>query len=176
MSSSRWTNQQGRRRWVRALTLLPVAAVVAAMTQVSSPQAASAANVVNETYEFPLAITMNTCSTPVDAVALSGELHIVVTTTSNGGGGYDVRSDSNTEYVTGVGLVTGDAYTSSSEDVNEYTVGGPFPETDTVTDRYELISKGSNGNLYMDATFQETIPADGIPVVTLDNVSSACHG
>jgi hypothetical protein len=164
------------RRLVSSLSLLAAVPLVAAVAQVWSPQLASGANVVNETFQFPLAIDLNTCTTPVDPVALSGTMHIVVTTTSDSSGGYHTTVSSNTQSVTGTGLLSGETYSSSSEYEDEYYDAGPFPQVNTATHEYELISRSGTANLIIKVTFHVTVNANGIPTAGVDNVSSGCQG
>jgi hypothetical protein len=161
---------------MNALLFVLALPLVVAVAVVTSPRAASAANVVNETFQFPLSIQMNTCTSPVEPVALSGDLHIVVTTTSDTSGGYHVTIGSNTQSVTGIGLISGDKYTSSTSIQNEYYDGGPFPQVNTVTNNYELISQGGTANLIMKITFHVTVNANGIPTASVDNIQSGCQG
>jgi hypothetical protein len=176
MRSSRHRSTGSPRPWMTAfVSSLAILAAVAA-TQVTSPHAASAANVVNETFQFPLMISMNTCSTPMEPVALNGDLHIVVTTTSDSSGGYHVTTGSNTESVTGTGLISGLKYSSSTSDQDEYYDGGPFPEVHTMTHNYVLISQGGTANTVMKVTFHVTVDGNGIPTAAVDDVKSGCQG
>jgi hypothetical protein len=176
VSSSGDRRPGSRRRRLNAFLYLLAIPLAVAVTQVTSMGAASAANVVNETFQFPLMIDMNTCSTPVEPVALSGNLHIVVTTTSDSSGGYHVTTGSNTESVTGTGLISGLKYSSSTSDRDEYYDGGPFPQTHTITHNYVLISQGGTANTVMKITFHTTVNANGIPTAAVDNVRSGCQG
>jgi hypothetical protein len=147
-----------------------------AAAQVTSVGTASAAQSTNETYQFPLVIAMNTCTTPPDVVQLNGDMHIVVTTTSDGSGGYHTRTSSNTQSVTGTSLVTGLKYSSSSSAQDNYYDGGPFPEVNTMTHNYVLNSQGGTANVVMKITFHTTVNANGIPTATVDKVQSGCQG
>jgi hypothetical protein len=155
---------------------VPALAVVAAVTQVAGTQTAMGANVVNETFEFPLAIALNTCTMPPEPVALNGNLHIVVTTTSDSGGGYHTTVNSNTQSVTGTGLLSGQAYSSSTTDSDEYNDGGPFPQVNTMTHDFELISHSGTANMVMKITWHVTVNANGVPTAAVDNVRNDCHG
>lgn len=168
--------KEDRWRWARPWSVLAAVPLAAAMAMAWSPQAASGANVVNETYNLPLTVDVNSCTTPPDPVALSGKVHVVITTTANGTGGYNVRSDSNYEGVTGTGLLSGDTYSDSDETVDQYSQGGPFPVTHYVTDRSELISHGGDPNMYMYVTMQDTVAANGVTIPIVRTVTVSCHG
>ena len=176
MSSSGDRPAGSRRRRLNAILYLLAVPLAVVVTQVTSLGAASAANVVNETFQFPLAIQLNTCTTPVEPVATNGDLHIVVTTTSDKRGGYHVKTGSNTESVTGTGLITGLKYTSSTSDEDEWYAGTPFPQTHTMTHNYVLNSQGGTANTVMKITFHVTVNANGIPTAAVDNVQSGCQG
>jgi hypothetical protein len=177
VSSSGTDKPQGsRRRWVNALLFVLAMPLVVTVALVTSPRAASAANVVNETFQFPLSIQLNTCTTPVEPVATSGNLHIVVTTTSDNRGGYHVTVGSNTESVTGTGLISGEKYTSSTTNKDTYYAGAPFPQINTMIHNYELVSQSGTANLIMKITFHVTVDANGIPTAAVDNVQSGCQG
>jgi len=165
-----------RRRLFRVSLWLLATPLVAAVAQVTSVGAASAADVVNETFQFPLVIDMNTCSTPPEPVALSGDMHIVVTSTSDNSGGYHMTTSSNTESVTGTGLISGLKYSSSTSDEDEWHAGTPYPQTHTMTHNYVLNSQGGTANTVMKITFHVTVNANGIPTATVDNVKSGCQG
>ena len=164
------------RRWMTRLAFLLVAPLVAAVAMVTYAGTGSAANVVNETFQFPLSIQLNTCTAPAEPVALNGNLHIVVTTTSDSKGGYHVTVGSNTESVTGTGLLSGKKYTSSTSDQDEYYAGAPFPQVHTMTHNYTLISQSGTANLVMKITFHVTVNANGIPTAAVDNIQSGCRG
>ena len=163
MSSRRHRSPGRRRRRMSGFVCSLAILLAVAATQVASLQAASAANVVNETFSFPLAASVNTCTIPAEPVALNGDLHIVVTTTSDSSGGYHLTIGSNTQSVTGTGLISGLKYSSSTSDQDEYYNGGPFPEVHTFTHNYVLISQGGTANSVMKITFHVTVNATGTP-------------
>lgn len=165
-----------RRRWRSALLFLLAVPLAMAAAQLTVPQTASAGDVVNETFQFPLLIDMNTCSTPPEPVALSGDMHIVVTSTSDSSGGYHMTTSSNTQSVTGTGLISGLKYSSSTSDSDEWHAGTPFPQTHTMTHNYVLNSQGGTANTVMKITFHVTVNANGIPTAYVDNVKSGCQG
>lgn len=165
----------GRRRVATLLVALGVS-LVALTAQLLRPGVALGSNVVNETYEYPLAIELNTCTDPVEPVALHGRLHIVMTSTVDKQGGYHVGVHSNTQSVKGTGLITGQKYTSSSENEDVFHAGTPFPVVQTVTHDFVLISRGGAANTVLKTTFHITVNADGDPTAAVDDVKSGCNG
>jgi hypothetical protein len=165
----------GRRRVATLLVILVVPLAVA-VAQLSRSGVALGANVVNETFQFPLAINLNTCTVPVEPVALHGRLHIVVTSTADKRGGYHIGVHSNTQSVTGVGLITGQTYTSSTQAENQFYAAAPFPVVQTETDNYVLVSRSGTANTILRTTIRVTVNADGVPTVALDGTWSGCSG
>jgi hypothetical protein len=165
-----------RRRRVTAVLVMLVASLAVAVAQLSRPGVALGANVVNETFQFPLAINLNTCTVPVEPVALHGRLHIVVTSTVDKRGGYHVGVHSNTQSVTGVGLITGQTYTSSTQTEHQFYAVAPFPVVEMETDNYVLVSRSGTANTTLRTTVRVTVNADGVPTAALDDTRTGCSG
>jgi hypothetical protein len=165
---------RGRRAAMLLVTLgVPLAVAVA---QVSRPGVALGANVANETYQFPLEISLNTCTVPVEPVALHGRLHIVVTSASDKRDGYHVGIHSNTQSVSGTGLITGQKYTSSTQAQDQFYAADPFPVVTTVTDNFILVSRDGTDNTILKTIVRVTVNADGVPTAAVDDIRSGCNG
>jgi hypothetical protein len=167
--------RRGRRR-IKALLVMLAVPLAVAVAQFARPGIAVGSNVVNETFQFPLTISLSTCTVPVEPVALSGRLHVVVTATPDKRGGYHVGVHSNSQSVSGIGLITGQKYTSSTEDQDDFYAGDPFPVVHAVTSKSVLVSRGSSANTISKTTFHVTVDSDGVATAAVDDVRSGCDG
>jgi hypothetical protein len=110
-----------------------------------------------------------------ETVALSGELHSVVSTVINGDRVHLMEVD-NPQDITGVGLTTGDRYQGAGVtrfDAN-FTVA-LFPIAFTYVDAFHIIGTGPNNNFVVHVTEHVTINGDNTVVVMFDNVSVTCR-
>jgi hypothetical protein len=148
--------------------------LVAVATNLHQPAPAWAANVVNATIRIPARVEPNPC-TQGDLVALSGQLHIVLSITEDGQGGYHV-SETAKEMLAGASLVTGVKYGASKTDTWTWFAGTPFPAVNTHTIDSELVSQAGTDNFVAHTTIHTTINAAGTPTVTVDNVRLECAG
>jgi hypothetical protein len=160
---------------IRAAILVALALpFLAVATDLHRPAPAWAANVVNVTIRIPAQVEPNPC-TPGDIVALSGQLHIVLSITEDGQGGYHV-SETAKEMLAGVSLVTGVKYRASKTETWTWYAGTPFPVVNTHTIDTELISQAGTDNFIAHTTIHTTINAAGVPTVIVDTVRLECAG
>jgi hypothetical protein len=146
--------------------------MVAAQLQAAIP--ASAANVVNVTFDVPSSVQTNPCY-PTDIINLSGAIHVVIATTSDNAGGYHVDNHLNSQ-LSGVSITTGTKYVNSQEQENSWNAKPPFPAVSSQTYNFELISQSSTPNYILHMTLHETVDANGMPTATVDNYHMDCTG
>jgi hypothetical protein len=108
-------------------------------------------------------------------VAVSGVMHIVLTTTADSSGGYHTNV-SNNESFSGTGLVSGLAYQGSYNYQYAFYAGPTFPVVQTTTTDTQIISKGTTQNFIVHMDMHVTVTADGTPGATADNLRINCSG
>lgn len=150
------------------------AAVLGVMISFVLPREALADKVVNVAINVPAQVLTNPCAP--ELVAVSGVLHIVITTTADGSGGYNSTWNDN-ESFSGQGLASGVAYQGSNTHASSFHATAPFPYRTTSVEDTELISKGGSlPNYKLHVHFAFTVTSDGTPAVTADSVDMDCTG
>jgi hypothetical protein len=134
---------------------------------------AHAANLVNITINVP-AMVVNACAG--DVVALSGDLHVVISQTADGSGGYHVQRSTNYDQLKGSSLVTGVAYTAATTSDDSWHAVAPFPATHTHGDSVEYLAQGAVDNLVLHLRTHVTVTATGTPTATVDQLRAGCTG
>ena len=77
----------------------------------------------------------------------------------------------------GVSITIGTKYANNAKQTDEWTAQPPFPATHTHTYDFLLISKSANvPNYVLHMTMHETIDANGVPTVVVDNFYMDCQG
>jgi hypothetical protein len=110
-----------------------------------------------------------------ETVALSGELHVVVSTVINGDRVHVMETD-NPQDITGVGLTTGDRYQGAGVTrFDSNFTGVMFPVAFTLVDAFHIIGAGPNNNFVVHETEHVTVNADNTVVVMFDNLSVTCQ-
>jgi hypothetical protein len=134
---------------------------------------AHAANIVNITINVP-AMVVNGCAD--DVVALSGDLHMVISETADGSGGYHMQRTTNYDQLKGAGLVTGVPYTAQTTSEDSWYAGAPFPSTHTPGDQVEYLAQGATDNFVLHLRTHVTVTANGAPAATVDEIRADCTG
>ena len=166
--------RRGRGRIGAALVAVFALPLLAVAADLHRPTPARAANVVNVTIRIPAQVEPNPC-TPGDLVALSGQLHILLSITEDPQGGYHV-SETAREKLAGASLVTGVKYGASKTETWSWFAGTPFPAVNTHTIDSELVSQAGTDNFIAHTTIHTTINANGVPTVTVDAIRLECAG
>jgi hypothetical protein len=160
-----------RRVLARLALLLTLPLVLLGLT--SSP--ASAAPVVNVTFQVPATVAGNTCTAVPDVVALHGIVHIVITETANNSGGYQMTNTVDSHLV-GSSLLTHVMYTNAENQLESWEAQPPFRAIHTHTYDFELVSRANTPNYVLHMTMHETVTANGTPSAVVDNWSMDCRG
>jgi hypothetical protein len=134
----------------------------------------AAAETVVTTIHVPAQVETNPCF-PADVINLSGDIQIVVSTTADGSGGYHVV-DQVSSKLKGVSITTGTKYVNNANQTDEWTAQPPFPVIHTHTYDFLLISKSNVPNYVLHMAMHETIDANGVPTVVVDNFYMDCQG
>jgi hypothetical protein len=107
-------------------------------------------------------------------VHLTGTLHTVIRTTINSNK-VGIKTLSNPQGVSGVGLTTGDKYRGTGvtqETSNEHT--GGLPETETFINNFRILGPGRGNNLLVHENAHFTVNANGTVTSFIDNFSIEC--
>jgi hypothetical protein len=107
-------------------------------------------------------------------VALSGNLHDLLSVTFDGSGGYHLTASDNPQGVTGIGLTTGAFYqgTGVTRSNADSTAGGT--NVFTFVDNFRIIGHGSASNLLVHENFHLTVNPDGTVTSSHDDFSITC--
>jgi hypothetical protein len=107
-------------------------------------------------------------------VHLTGTIHTVIRTTINGNK-VGIKTQSNPQGVSGVGLTSGDVYRGTGvtgETSNENVAG--FPETETFINNFRIIGPGRGNNFLVHENGHLTVNANGTATTFIDNFSIEC--
>jgi hypothetical protein len=135
-------------------------------------QAAQSEVVFNES--FPIAITVFVPCADGGAgelVVLEGDLHVLLTITENANH-LSVKSHSQPQGISGIGLSTGDKYQGTGVTQDHFTIG--LGETFTFVNNFRIIGQGPGNNFLVHETFHVTINANGVVTAVVDNFSVEC--
>ena len=125
--------------------------------------------------ELPISGTVaNNCNG--DTVAYQGTVHVTNTLTTDSSGGVHLKTHSNFQDVSGVGVPSGLSYrvvTTRNETVND-SDSAQF-ET-TVIQTIKAISQGSAPNLFIHIVMHVTVNANGQTTSTVQETSIECRG
>lgn len=133
------------------------------------------ATTVTTSETVPVASTVtNPCNG--DAVAFSGNMHVVNHVTTDSAGGTHLHTHTNFQDVSGVGAPSGATYriiTTRSETIND----SQSPQAEmTVIQVLNLIGQGSTPNFKLHMTMHITINANGTTTSTVEELSVTCRG
>ena len=135
----------------------------------------AAAETTVTTIHVPAQVETNPCF-PADVINLTGDITIIVSTSADGTGAYRVINVVSSK-LKGASITTGTKYTNNAKQTDEWTAQPPFPATHTHTYDFLLISKSANvPNYVLHMTMHETIDANGVPTVVVDNFYMDCQG
>jgi hypothetical protein len=159
----------------RAAAWRVVLMFLAAVAGTLLPATAHAANVVNVTIHVPATVLTNTCTPVPDEVAVTGDIHIVISLTADTHGGYHTDESINSQF-SGQSLVTGIGYQAADTTENSFYAGAPFPVINTVLDYSRMLSQTATANFLLSFQLHTTVNATGTPTATVDHVRVACTG
>ena len=110
-----------------------------------------------------------------EVVQAAGYLHINTHTTINDNRVH-VKTHSNPQGVTGVGLTTGDKYqgTGVTQDTNNFDAVDGFPFTFTFVNNFRFIGQGRGNNYTVHENFHVTVNANGETTTVVDNFKAEC--
>jgi hypothetical protein len=154
--------------WIVGLLVIVLSLVVGAGVR------PAAAETVVTTIHVPAQVETNPCF-PGDVINLNGDIQIVVSTTADGSGGYRVV-DQVSSKLKGVSITTGTKYANNANQTDEWIAQPPLPVVHTQTYDFLLISKSNVPNYVLHMAMHETIDANGVPTVVVDNFYMDCQG
>ena len=139
--------------------------------------AAARAAAITETTNLQIPLTLEVfvpCANDGagELVELTGTLHVLLHITTDGRGGFHVKSHSQPQGISGVGLTTGDKYqaTGVTQDVFHLTAG----ITETFVNNFRIIGQGPGNNFLVHENFHITITPNGDVTAFHDNFSIEC--
>jgi hypothetical protein len=167
-------NERERTGRLRRLLWILGLLVTAASLVLGTGVRPAAAETVVTTIHVPAQVETNPCF-PADVINLNGDIKIVVSTSADGSGGYRVVNQVSSK-LRGVSITTGTKYANNANQTDEWIAKPPFPVTHTQTYDFLLISKSDVPNYVLHMTMHETIDANGVPTVVVDNFYMDCQG
>jgi hypothetical protein len=172
------------------LSLVVVSALsLAACTEAPSAPAASAATARPALASYGADRTYNDVRVPVhhpiqvpcartgmEIVPLDGVEHASFQLSQNAAGGLRMRMHVNAQGVTGVGLVSGDAYHASGTTEESYEWGpGGAPEGYYLTYTFNVTSPGATGNIVAHEVLRMSFDAAGYPSLDVVKFDAECR-
>ena len=122
--------------------------------------------------EFPVEVDCDGDGTPEDVLALSGELHIVITETTDKNGGVHTTFHFQPVNLSGIGMISGDTYRAVGITRGSTTLTGDNV-SDTFVDNFYMIGQKSGIKYLAHNTIHVTL-VDGEPIVEVDNSEIRC--
>jgi hypothetical protein len=107
-----------------------------------------------------------------EEVALSGSLHDLFHVTLDGSGGLHVKTHSNPQGISGIGLTTGAKYQATG--VTQEQFNAKIGEQDTFINNFRLIGQGPGNNFLVHENFHVTVNANGVVTSFHDHFSVVC--
>lgn len=107
-----------------------------------------------------------------EVVMLAGNLHVLYRVTLNDRGDYHAKSLAQPQGVSGMGLVTGDAYVGTG--VTQSQFNGVVGYETTYVNNFRIIGQGNGNNYLVHETFHVTVNANGEVTAYVDNYSVGC--
>lgn len=162
----------GRRRGVVAAATATIASVVLLWGPADAP---AAGQTVEYTFHNPAFLADNLCNG--DAVNLSGDFHVRVTTTPTANGGYRVVSSVDARDLRGERIAPLPAISyrgADSENTYTYSAPPPYPTTVSVLHWTKLVPQAKAPTMYLVVVLRETIASDGTVVPLLDRMYLVC--
>lgn len=134
---------------------------------------ASSGTEVNERTPYDITVTVPCANNGAgELVALSGTLHTIINIRSDNNGGFGLKVHSQTQGVSGVGLITGRKYQLSG--VSQSNQNIKAGETFTMVNNFRLVGQGPGNNLMIHENTHYTINAKGELTSTHENVKIDC--
>ncbi len=111
-----------------------------------------------------------------EVVLLDGSLMNLFHFTEDQAGGFHVKTESNPQGVSGVGLASGDSYqgTGSTGSTSMFTISG-VPVTDSFVNNFRIIGQGEGNNFLIHVNGHFTVNANGEVTVANVNFSADCR-
>lgn len=161
----------------RSRIFLSLASVVGALILISSitGSALATASVQNRNLETQVNfLNFVPCANggAGEIVQVNGTGHSVFHLVDNGDGQFHVKSSTDYQGVTGIGLTTGDKYQVTGVIDSTFTVAKGF--TETFVNNFRVIGAGSGNNVMLHENEHLTFNADGTITATHDNFSVTC--
>jgi hypothetical protein len=112
-----------------------------------------------------------------ELVLVNGTIHTTFRTTESSSGNVSVTTTSNTQGVTGTGVLSGARYSLSETQMSSFTMSRGSTTTNIVSLRF--LRSGETGlpdDFTLHIRFQVTVNAGGVPTATVDQLSTTCDG
>jgi len=110
-----------------------------------------------------------------EVVQAVGRLHRLTTSVVTPTGTVIVKTHSQPQGLTGVGLTTGDKYQATGVTQETDAFVAPFPFVATFINNFRFIGAGPNNNLVIHEEFHLTVNANGVFTASADHFSVECR-
>jgi hypothetical protein len=121
----------------------------------------------------PITIVVDIPCAP-DIVILSGELHTLVTQVVDSNGGIHIKSHSQPQGISGVGLLTGAKYQATGVTQEHFNDHPGLPLEDTFVNNFRIIGQGPGNNFLVHTTLHITVNANGVVTANVINARTDC--
>ena len=112
-----------------------------------------------------------------ELVAVTGTIHTTFRTTESSSGNLSVTTTSNTQGVSGTGVVSGAKYTLAETAMSSFTVAKG--STTTNINSLRFVRNGETGlpdDFTLHVRYHLTVNANGVPTAMVDELSATCDG
>jgi hypothetical protein len=121
----------------------------------------------------PITILVNIPCVP-ETVLLTGELHVLIAQEVDSNGGIHIKSHSQPQGISGVGMLTGDKYQGTGVTQEHFNDHAGLPIEDTFVNNFRIIGQGPGNNFLVHTTLHITIDANGVLTADVVNASTDC--
>jgi len=154
----------------------PTGPTAAARAPFTGPSFSASAFTDNELrVPFLRGLQIPCSSNGIEIAVFTGEVHLFLHETVSETGHARVKAMTNAQGITGVGLVTGDAYHMNGGTQEEFTFDvDALPFDYDMVNNFHVTSSGAAGNIVAHETLRITYDADGNATVTVVNFHADC--
>ncbi len=164
-------------KWLSRGGFVVVALLVVGLGVVAVPASAAAAN-----FQIPITPFTNDACTG-EGVTLEGNLHLLVQTTANADGSFHVMQHTNTQGVSGIGVLSGDTYSFSEGYLERDTFDAQGGTTTHTVMHLEFIHHGESlgllapslDDLHQHFNVATTLAPTGEPTATIHTDRFECR-
>jgi hypothetical protein len=111
-----------------------------------------------------------------ESVLFTGEIHHLYHFMTNGNGNFQLRTTTNVQGASGIGLTSGDRYQLVLAYNSDFLMfGSPFPIVQTIVDTLRTVTPGGGNDFVMKVYYRVVINPDGVATTFRDSLTFECQ-